>query len=88
VRSERDRTRTRRIAVSPLAVSLSYLQFPLDHGVFGVFLDPFGDSSGAGPAARILMKRLSVSNQNGAPIDAANAVISHPRIAPHQCLAT
>jgi hypothetical protein len=46
---------------------------------------PLGFSSGDRPAERMLTNRLSVSNQNGAPIEAASAVRSHPTIALHQC---
>src|SRR4051794_262988 len=45
---------------------------------FGCSLGFSGDSSGALPAVRMLTKRFSVSNQNGAPSDIAAVVTSHP----------
>ena len=61
-----------------LAASASLGDWPGSSGV-GTSLGGFGFSSGALPADRMEMNRLSVSNQNGAPSVAASAVMSQPR---------
>src|ERR1035441_3280101 len=47
-------------------------------GAFSLLLSGGFAVSGGFPALRTFMKRLRVSNQNGAPRDTANIVISHP----------
>src|SRR6266404_950556 len=60
------------------AVARGYAVSPGSFGL-GTSFGAFGFSSGALPTDRRFINLFKVSNQNGAPNDAANPVNNHPR---------